>query len=166
MGHGGPLPFSTKIDVSFLILHIKTALCSSEGLLYLLGQNTTYISFHPHLKFSLIMDLTVGTAIGIVHESAPQLEAHYPGILSALEMADKNQIGEEDYARRILNSVKNTPEFLDDVTRLLGGLDEMLIEFMDGKSAEEVTRDGFKIPLSSGTKKHFDEIADKLGVRS
>lgn len=115
------------------------------------------------------MDLLIGSngiAMGMVHEYAVQLETSYPGIIGALEKADTNQIGEEDYTRQILNSIKNTPEFLDDVTRLVDGLDEMLLEFMDGKSAEEVTRKGFKMPLSSGTKKHFDEISAKLDVRS
>lgn len=147
-----------------------SALLRSPHRSTLSAQNRTYFSSHSYLKFSPIMDLSIGnavTAIGMVHEYGVQLETSFPGILVALENADRNRIDEEDYARQVLNSVKNTPEFLDDVTKLVGGgLDVMLLEFMSGKSAEEVTRKGFKMPLSSATKQHFDEIAVKLDVRS
>lgn len=114
------------------------------------------------------MDLSIrtGIAIGIVHENGAQLQQHYPGFLDALEKADDNNIDTEDFTRQVLNSIRDTADFLDDIPRLSTGLNQMLLDFMDGKSAEEVTRGGFKLPLSSGTKQHFDEMAVKFDVRS
>lgn len=114
------------------------------------------------------MALSIGTgnAIGLVHEHSTQLQQHYPGFLDALEKADKNEIDTESFTRQVLNSIRDTSDFLDDLPRLNTGLNQMLLDFMDGKSAEEVTRGGFKLPLSSGTKQHFDEMAVKFDVRS
>lgn len=114
------------------------------------------------------MDLSINTgiAIGLVHEYSGELQTHYPGLLDALEKADKYEISTEVYARQILNSLKDTPEFLGDVRSLDPGLSKNLLDFMDGKSAEEVTRGGFKLPLSSEVKHHLDEMSITFEVGS
>lgn len=106
------------------------------------------------------MDLSfkTGIAIDLVHEYSSELQSYYPGFLDALEKADKYEISTEDYARQALNSLKDTPEFLDDLGLLDRSLSKSLLDFMNGKSAEEVTRGGFKLPLSAEAVHHLEEV--------
>lgn len=108
----------------------------------------------------------VVNAIDIVREYRDELQKHYPGFPDALEKANKEEIGTEDFTRQFLLSVKDTPEFLGDVTRLDPGLYKDLFDFMGGKSAEDIAKKGFKLPLSSATKGHLDDITQSLEVRS
>lgn len=110
--------------------------------------------------------IRTGIAIDLVHEYSAELQAHYPGFLDALEKADKYEISTESYTRQILNSLKDTPEFLDDLGLLDPSLRKSLLGFMDGKSAEEVTKGGFKLPFSSEASHHFEEISITFEVRS
>lgn len=108
----------------------------------------------------------VVTPIDIVHEYRDELQKHYPGFPDALEKANKEEIGTEDFTRQFLLSVKDTPEFLGDVNRLDPGLFKDLFDFMGGKSAEEIAKRGFKLPLGSVTKDHFDDMTQSFQVRS
>lgn len=98
------------------------------------------------------------TAIGVIHGGWDRLNLECPGLPDAMEAADRDEISIEDYTRRLLNSIKDIPEFLDGLSQLNEDLQKMLLDFMHGKTAKEVTRGGFKLPLSLVTEQHFKEM--------
>lgn len=72
-----------------------------------------------------------------------------PGLLDSLEDFERSQIGGEEYVRRMLLSLKDTPEFLDFLERLNPIMRKKVEDFMAGKTAEEVAGNDFIPPLGA-----------------